>query len=345
MRYVIKSTFIMFMILMSFVSCNVEYASNLNYGYYVGIISFNKDKRESFINQYDYEGNEGNRIKFSLEGISYLGDFVPSDDSNFYFKSNDIVSTKGNSYLIEVDKYTNGYTKVNLDVEDIYKIFIDNDRIYITHSLNKLSIYNKDLSNEIKTINVDDHVVGKIYIDDDNVYIFSRNNNGNSYLNVLDKNNLEIINKFNLSKFGLYQNDMFYYNGKIYFTNYDANAKSESGKIGIYDIYTETFDYINTISNNLDKILLYEDNIYVTVRGDNSDINKDSVIRIDRKTLKSSKTEFYYNIKVFDISEDKIFILSDKYLQIYNAKDFTLFKKIEFDMEENNVISGLILYG
>ncbi len=43
--------------------------------------------------------------------------------------------------------------------------------------------------------------------------------------------------------------------------------KSESGKIGIYDIYTETFDYINTISNNLDKILLYEDNIYVTVRG------------------------------------------------------------------------------
>ena len=58
------------------------------------------------------------------------------------------------------------------------------------------------------------------------MYIFfSRNNNGNSYLNVLDKNNLEIINKFNLSKFGLYQNDMFYYNGKIYFTNYDANAK------------------------------------------------------------------------------------------------------------------------
>lgn len=344
MRYVIKSTFIISMIFMFFVSCSVEYASNLNHGYYIGIVNFNKDRKESFINQYDSEGHEGSRIKFSLEGISYLGNFVPSDDSYFYVKSNDIVSTKGDSYLIQIDKYNNGYTKIDLDIEDIYKIFMYNDKIYITHSLNKLSIYNKESLKIVKTVSLDDHVVGKIHVDDENVYIFSRNNNGNSYLNVLNKDNLESVSRFNLSKFGLYQNDIFYYEGKIYFTNYDVNSKIDSGKVGIYDIYTKSFDYINTIRNNLDKILVYKDNIYVTVRGDNKDLNKDSVIRIDRKSLKSYKIEFNYNIKVFDVLDDKIFILSDKHLEIYDAKDFKLFKNIELNMDKNSVVSGLILY-
>lgn len=345
MRYAIyKKAIIISIIFMSLVSCSVDGGSNFNYGYYVGIISFNKDKKESFINQYDIEGHEENKIKFSLEGMSYLGDFIPSDKYNFYVKSNEIISSRGNSYLIEVDKYTNGYSKINLDLGDIYKISVVDNKIYITHSLNKLSIYDKNLKKINNTIEIDNYIMGKFYIEDDKIYIFSRNGKEKSYLNILNCNTLEVIEKLNITQFGVYQNDMYCYDGKIYFTNYDANSNVNSGKIGVYDIYTKSFDFIKTSSNNLDKIIVSEDNIYVTVRGDNININKDSIIKVNRKTLESSKIEFDYNIKVFDSSGEEIFVLSDKNLEVYSAKDFTPLRSIELNVEPNSVVSGLIVY-
>lgn len=346
MRYFIfKSTLISSIILFVLMSCGVDKVSgNLNYGYYVGVISFNKNKKESFITQYDQEGNETNRVKFSLEGMSYLGEFIKSDKNNFYVKSNDIVSNKGKSYLIKVDKYTNRYSKIDLNLGDLYKIFVLEDEIYITHSLNKLSIYDNKLDKIIRTEKFDDYITDEFYIDDENVYLFSRNGNKASYLNILDRHDLSIIDKFDITRFGLYQNDMFYYDGKIYFTNYNTNNNSNSGKIGIYDVFTKTFDYLNTSSNNLDKIFVDENKIYVTIRGDNNNINKDSVIVINKLTKDSKKFELDYSIKVFDISNDKIYILSDRYLDIYNVEDFSLYKKIKIDLEEDSVVSGIILY-
>lgn len=346
MRYFIfKSTIILSILVSTLMSCEVDKVSgNFNYGYYVGIISFNKNKKESFINQYDQEGNETNKVKFSLEGMSYLGEFIKSDKNNFYVKSNEIISNRGKSYLIKVDKYTNRYSKIDLNLGDLYKIFVLEDKIYITHSLNKLSIYDNKIDKVITTQEFDAYITDEFHVDEDHVYLFSRDEGKSSYLNILDKNDLSVINKFNVSKFGLYQNDMFYDDGKIYFTNYNSNNNSNLGKIGIFDIYTKTFDYLNTSSNNLDKIFIYEDNIYVTIRGDNNNINRDSVIVINKQTKKSKKFELDYNIKVFDIFNDKIYVLSDRYLDIYNAEDFSLYKKIKIDLEEDSVVSGIILY-
>ncbi len=345
MRYAIhKYIFIVATIFMSFVSCEMDKgASNFNYGYYVGVVSFNQNKKESFINQYDRSNLDLNRVKFSIEGMSYLGEFINSDEEYFYVKSNDIVSNKGKSYLIKVDKYTNRYSKLDLDIGDIYKIFIYDSDIYITHDLNKLSIYDSRLDRIVNTKEFDNYVTDNFYIDDKNVYLFSRNTK-NSYLNILNREDLSTLNRFDVTNFGLYQNDMVCYNEKIYFTNYNVNNNKNQGKVGVYDIPSKSFDYINTSSNNLDKIKAYDGYVYVTIRGDHNNIDQDSVIKINIKNKKSNKVELPYNIKVFDIFEGEIYILSDMYLDVYDCESFSLSQRIELDIESENIVSGLILY-
>lgn len=344
MRYAIyKLTFIV-AIFLSLLSCESSHVSNFNSGYYVGVISFNKTKKVSFINQYNEDGRETNKIKFSIEGMGYLDDFIPSDEDNFYVKSSNILSRNGKNYLIEVDKFTNRYSKIDLNLEDIYKIFNDDDYIYITHSINKLSRYDKDRGRIIDTVKLDDYIVNKFYVDESKIYLFSRRGKERSFLNILDKETLELIKNFDITYFGLYQNDIFYDNGKIYFTNYDVSSNSGSGKIGIYSIETQKFTYINVNSKNLNKILVYNDKVYVTIKGDEEDILKDAIIIIDKNSLKSQKKTLDYNVKVFDIIDDKIFILSDKYLDIYDADDFSLYKRIKLSIDSDSVVSGIIVY-
>lgn len=341
MRYAIyKLTFIVAMLLVLF-SCEASYVSNFNLGYYVGVVSFNKTKKVSFINQYNEDGRETNRIKFSLQGMGYLNDFIPSDEENFYVKSSNILSMNGKSYLIEVDKFTNRYSKIDLGLDEIYKIFNDDDFLYITHSINKISKYDKSKGKIVGTSKIDDYIVSEIYVDDSKIYIFSRRGKERSFLNILDKDTLKLVKNFDITNFGLYQNDIFYDDGKIYFTNYDASSDKNVGKVGIYNIKTQEFNYISVNSRNLDKIIVYEDKIYITVRGD---ILKDSILIVDKKTLKSKRKNLDYKIKVFDVIDDKLFVLSDKYIDIYNLNKFDLYKKIKLSTDKDSVISGLIVY-
>lgn len=341
MRYAIyKVTFIVAMVLVLF-SCESSYVSNFNLGYYVGVVSFNKTKKVSFINQYNEDGRGTNRIKFSLQGMGYLHDFIPSDDENFYVKSSNILSMNGKSYLIEVDKFTNRYSKIDLGLDEIYKIFNDDDCLYITHSINKISKYDKSKGKIINTSKVDDYIVSEIYVDDSKIYLFSRRGKERSFLNILDKTTLELVKNFDITNFGLYQNDMFYDNGKIYFTNYDISSDKNIGKVGIYNIETQKINYISVNSRNLDKIVVYGDKIYITIRGD---ILKDSIIVVDKKTLKSKRKNLDYKIKVFDIIDDKLFMLSDKYIDIYDLNKFDLYKRIKLLTDKDSVISGLIVY-
>ena len=338
MRYLILLIFLFL------VSCTNVDSINLNSGYYIGITSFNRNKNVSFINQYDEEGKETNKIKFSVEGMGYLGELVPSDDDNFYFKSSNVISPNGKNYLISVDKLDNRYSKIDLNFEDIYKIVPFENYLYITHSFNKLSVYDKNKRALINTVQLDDYVVSEFYVDEFNIYVFSRLGTESSFLNILDREAMKFLEKISLNEFGLYQNDIFYHDGKIYFTNYDASSSKNIGKIGIYDIEDEKFSHIDVQSKSLDKILANDEKIFVVIKGDESNILKDTIMIIDKNSLKSEKVKLDYLIKIFDIIDDKILILSNDYLDIYDVDKFKLDKRIELSFAEDDVISGLILY-
>ena len=343
MRHAIYKSVFIVAIIFFLVSCDSQ-VGNFNLGYYVGVVLFNKTKGISFIHQYNEDGKESNKIKFSVEGMSYLDNFIPSDKKSFYVKSSNILSKKGKNYLIEVDKYTNRYYKINLGLDDIYKIVVEEDYIYITHSINKLSIYDKNKNKIINTISLNDYIVNKFHVDENNIYVFSREAKEKSYLNIINKENLEIIKTIDVTKFGLYQNDVFYYNDKIYFTNYNVSSETNIGKIGIYNTKSDKFTYVNLNSKNLDKILVDDENIYVTVKGNDGDVLKDTVFIIDRDTLEVTKKKLNYKIKVFDIFDGKMFILSDDYLYIYNSGDLSEFNKITLETDDESVVSGLIIY-
>lgn len=339
---IFKSGFIVAMIFF-LVSCNSG-GSNFNLGYYVGVVLFNKTKQVSYIHQYNQDGKDNNKIKFSVEGMSYLDGFVPSDDKSFYLKSGSVLSEKSKDYLIKVDKLTNGYSKINLGVQDVYKIIVEQEYIYFTHSINSISIYDKEKHKIIKTASLNDYIVSKFHVDDDRIYVFSRDGKEKSYFNILNKETLEVIKTIEVTNFGLYQNDVFYYDNKIYFTNYNVSPDSNIGKVGIYHIEADSFGYINLNSKSLDKIVVNDKNIYVTVKGNDGDIQKDTIFVIDRNTLKVNKKKLDYPIKVFDIYKDKLFVLSDKYLYIYDSMNLSNFQSIELDIDEESVVSGVIIY-
>ncbi len=344
MRYAIYKLAIFMVMILSLFSCGSLNSDNFNIGSYIGVISFNKDRKVSFINQYDDNGEHVNKVKFSIEGMGYLDDFIPFDQENFYVKSSNVLSRDVKSYIIAVDKFTNGYSKINLNIGEIYKIAVDDDYIYITHSINKFSRYDKNRRKIVDTIELNDYVVDKFYVDSSNIYLFSRDGKETSFLNILSKDNLEVVKSFDITSFGIYQNDIFYHDGKIYFTNYNPLTESDFGKVGIYDISTESFEHINIYSKNLDKVLVYSDEIYVIVRADNDNILNDTVVIIDKDSLESRKRTLDYSVRVFDIIDDKIFILSNDSLYIYNADDFSLHKHVELVTDENSVISGIIIY-
>lgn len=338
-----KSAFIVGIFLL-LKSCDSSPIGNLNLGYYLGVVQFNKEKKVSFISQYDKNGKEHNKIKFAIEGMGYLGDFIPFDDENFYVKSSNVVSKDEDGYLIEVDKHTNRYSKIDLGLGDIYNLFVDDDYIYITHSINKLSLYDKDKDKLIKTIKVDDYLVNKFYVDDSKVYLFSRKGKEKSYLNVLDKKSLNIIRNFDITKFGLYQNDMYFHKNKIFFTNYDVSRSSNFGEVGIFNTKTYNFGFINMDTKNLDKIVVNDDKIVLTVKGEGRNSLKDTLIFINRDNLAQQKINLDYNVKVLDVLDDKIFILSDKYLDIYDSDKNSLYKRIKLSLDKDSVASGIIIY-
>lgn len=344
MRYsMYKSAFIVGIFLL-LKSCDASPIGNFNLGYYLGVVQFSKDKKVSFINQYDKNGKETNKIKFSVEGMGYLDDFIPSDDEKFYVKSSNVISKNEKGYLIEVDKQTNRYSKIDLNLGDIYKIFVDGNFIYITHSVNKLSVYDKRKDKIVNTTKLDDYLVNKFYVDDSNVYLFSRRKKDKSFLNILDKKTLKVVKSFDITGFGLYQNDIYFYDDKIYFTNYDTLTTKNVGRVGIFNTKTQKFNYINLDTKNLDKIVVKDGKIFLTIKGEGRNSSKDALMVIDEKTLKTQKIELDYNAKVFDILNDKILILSNKYLDIYDCGNLFLHNRIKLSLDKNSVASGIIIY-
>lgn len=344
MRYSIyKSAFVIGIFLL-LKSCDASSTTNFNLGYYLGVVQFSKDKKVSFINQYDKNGKETNKIKFSIEGMGYLDDFIPSDQEKFYVKSSNVISKNEEEYLIEVDKQTNRYSKIDLNLSDIYKIFVDDNFIYITHSINKLSVYDKRKDKIVNTTKIDDYLVGKFYVDDSNIHLFSRRQKGKSFLNILDKKTLRVIKNFDITNFGLYQNDIYFHNDKIYFTNYDTSTTKNVGKVGIFNTKTQKFSHINLDTKNLDKIAVNDGKIFLTVKGEGRNSLKDALMVVDEKSFKTQKIELDYNAKVFDILNDKIFVLSNKYLDIYDCNNLFLHNRIKLSLDEDSVASGIIIY-
>ena len=60
--------------------------------------------------------------------------------------------------------------------------------------------------------------------------------------------------------------------------------------------------------------------------------------------MEVTKKKLNYKIKVFDIFDGKMFILSDDYLYIYNSGDLSEFNKITLETDDESVVSGLIIY-
>ena len=308
--------------------------------YKYGIIHTSIKKDESTISIYDYNGTYIDEVKIDVGGIlsgSFLKHGINNNDK-FYLGS-PILGNKPQNFILEIDKKSLNYNKIGNENTITPTFFsIDDKFAYLSVSLDTTSIYKVDLdkNNTVNSIELEGR--GRFSIQKDNkIYLATIINVENKLpfarIYVLDKENFNILNEFEINDVDFVQ-DMILYNNSLYILVYE-DSSGLSNRLIELNLEENSINEIKIPFNYLKKLYVYNDNLLV-IQGSRHlrDNTENKIAKINLKTNDISVFETY-NKHISTYVDDKFLYSSDSnFIYIYDLFDFKLLEK--FKIKEIN---------
>ena len=333
-----KIILLSFIILVLPTGCNGKYIKKTRDKPCYGIIKTTSQENKSFILFYDNNLQEVGRekIKYGSMGDGFSLPIIY--DKSMYIVPKGIGTSKELTFIMEYNLNTGNIVKYNTGLQNMNSITITQDFVYGVNTLNFNSNIVKCNKNtrELLTKTIEKTYINYMEVYRGKLYAFARvgeNTGMKNYLYVFDANNLDLLNKIDITSIGIGQESTLMQKNKLFFTTlYEIGDYEDqpSNKLSILNIESYQIKSYELREKYPYQIIDFNDKLLITHFDPVTRIgNKISIL--DLQTYDSNIIELEHNIQQIEKSDDTFIILGDEKLFIYD-RNFKLIDSINIDM-------------
>ncbi len=316
----------------------------------VGIIETRALMEKSRILFLDDELNEIGSLPLDYASVGESFEKPLVIDNTLYVIPQGISTRKDARTALEINLNDLDIKKHSIDQIAMYGIAADNENIYTANNLNGINHISKcnKTSGKVETLDFDSDYIPYLFCSNNMLYAFCQQetdtgHNG-SHIYVYD-NNLNLVKKIDTTECGSGQYRAMEHNGNIYFSN-TANAKVDGpgNTVGVLNTTDYSLEVIKLNQNDPLDVQIYNNKLYIThcdiVQGLGGGLTV-----YDLETKEQTYTDFNHGAEQMSIANDKMYVLSDRTLYVYDMNTIELVNSTDISPMDNNYsyLSGLFV--
>lgn len=310
--------------------CNdIQYKlSKINYKY--GVIETTGQENKSYISFYDDNlkkiGEE--QIKYGSMGDGFLLPIVFKN--SMYIVPKGIYNQKELTFIMEYDLDKMKIEKYDIGLQNMNSIAVDDKSVYGVNTMNFISNIVKcsKETKKLQKIEILDTYISYIEVYGDKLFVFGESDKEGKmmiYLYILNANNLDILEKINISNIGFGQYNTVMKDDRLYFSASYSTEGIESQTVGLLSEYNMVSGEVRTYDLKEDfpfQIMEYKDKLLIT-HFDPVGVVGNKISIFNTKDGSSELIELEHNIEQLGFDGKYIIILGNSHLYRYD-KEFKL---------------------
>ena len=315
----------------------------------VGIIETRGNRSKSRIIFYNDEIEEIGDLPLPFATVGGIFYIPLVSDNKLYVIPQGYAKKKDERKALEINLQDLSVNEYKIEQIAMNAIAADNDSIYTCNNLNGISYINKCYkeNNVVKTIEIPKIYISNILYANNKLYAFGTGGAKNGIMPAylyLYSSDLELIDKIDISSYGTSQYRATEYHGDIYFTSL---SDTEDKPTNIVSKFNDESRSIETIQLNeirpLD-VAVYDGRLFVT----HFNLVQNTGGGLSIYNLKTGELNYYkleHGAAQMAVANNKIYILSDWKIYIYDIDKIELIKSIEVNPMDNDFsyLSGMFV--
>lgn len=313
----------------------------------VGVIETKGNKEESRIIFYDNKLNEIGilPLKFATVGDIFYTPLVLEDD--LYIIPQGYANKKDEEKVLEINLSDLNIEEYTIEQIAMNGIAVADDYIFTCNNLNGISYINRcDINNKsTKTVEISDVYISNLIYEGDTLFAFGTKNPENgitpAFLYQYD-DELRLLGSIDISECGTNQYKAIGYKDYVFFTSLSDSMDNPTNTVGKFNAATNSLEIIYLEQKHALDLAIYDGCLYVS--------HYDLVQRAgggmsvyDLETKKIENYQFGHGAEQMSIMDEKIYILSDWKIYVYDINDMNPLISMEVDSmdKEFSYLSGM----
>ncbi len=316
----------------------------------VGIIETRGNIEKSRILFLDNELNELGSLPLDYASVGESFEKPLVIDNTLYIIPQGYDTKLDEKTVLEINLGNLDIKKHFIDQIAMYGIAADNENIYTANNLNAVYHISKcnKTSGGVETLDFTSEHITKLFCSNDKLYAFiepiTENGHYGSYIYIFD-DSLKLVKKIDTTECGTGQFKVIEYNDKIYFAN-KSNVKADGpgNTVGVLNTTDYSLEVIKLNQNYPLDLQIYNNKLYV-VHCDNVNKLNGGLTVYDLETKEQEYTDFNHGAEQMSIANDKMYVLSDRTLYVYDMNTMELVNSTDISPMDNNYsyLSGLFV--
>lgn len=321
------------------------------------------DTEEIAVGIIETRGNiEKSRILFLDDELNELGslplDYATVGDSfekalvsgnKLYTIPQGINTEKDEKTVLEIDLDNLDIKKHSIEQIAMYGITVDDENIYTANNLNGVNHISKcNKSNgEVDTLDFNSDYITNLFYSNGKLYAFCEPFNESelreSVIYIYD-DELNLLNKVDTTDCGTGRYKAMEYNGNVYFTNMTDKNDNFANTIGVLNTTDDSLETIKLTQDCPSDLQVYNNKLYITHYNLVQHLGGGLTV-YDLETKEQTYTDFNHGAEQMSIANDKMYVLSDRTLYVYDMNTMELVSSTDISPMDNDYsyLSGLFV--
>lgn len=322
-----------------------ETKAGFNKNFNIGVIETTEQDNESYITFYNEAFQKIQAKKIEMGSMGSPFDLPRVYGRNMYVIPKGIGALKDLTVLMEYNMDTGEYKTYDMKQPGLNSFSVDSRYVYTANTLNytsKISRCDRN-SGEIKAISIKDTYVSRIDLYGDRLYVFAALIGGSeteAYLYLIDTKDFKIMDKIDITKYGISQ----YYSARvgdsIYFTNQTElmdNNEQGTNNLCRFNIRDKTLSNIKLKESYPFQILEYKDKLIIS-HFDMVQARGRKITIYDPKSGNQQSATLDNDLNQILIRNDKLYSMDNDNMYVYSisGSEFKLINKVDVHTKREN---------
>ena len=270
-------------------------------------------------------------------------------DNILYVIPKGLDAKKDEKAVLEIDLKNLETKKHTINQIAMYGITVDDNNIYTANNINGSSYINKcnKKTDKTDTIELKNVYISNLFFADNKLFAFAElindSNIRTSYIYVYD-NNLKLMREIDITQCGASQNKFIEHKGHIYFSNMSDKYDNFGNTVGVLDTTDFSLDIIKLNQNCPLDLQIHNDKLYITHYNIIQGVGGGLTV-YDLKNKEQNYIEFSHGAEQMSIANNKMYVLADRTLNIYDINTLKLVNSTEISNMDSDYsyLSGLFV--
>lgn len=327
-----KKTYIIFLVLITILTmsaCKHEnnHHENLQSAA-IGIIETNESAKKSKLIFYDDNLSKVDELPLKYATVSsiFYTPFVYNDE--LYIIPQGAANAKNEKKALEINLSDLSRKEYRIEQLAMNSICADDKYIYTCNTTSGDSYINRccKADGKVEEMTIEQTYISKIISYDGTVYAFGTAKSDaamESYLYIIGQN-MEIIDKIDITEYGCTQYKAIASNGCLYFSNSEDCNDQPQNTIGVYSIENKTLDTIELGQDYPLDIIAYKDFLIVSHYDIVTSAENSSITFYNLHTKEEKNHQLPHSAEQMTACGDDLYILSNQTIYKYHITDMDI---------------------